>query len=106
MARVLYTSCCRIYCEELKASYWRISIITLALSGIPRSLIATFPAHTSFLVAMTLILNLTSAATLFMAFRRDAFDFSALEVRQPSGVFSLVMLLVIILGIFLYFGMS
>ena len=55
---------------------------------------------------MTLILNLTSAATLFMAFRRDAFDFSALEVRQPSGVFSLVMLLVIILGIFLYFGMS
>ena len=94
--------------KKLKAKNWSISVIALALAGIPRALIATIPAETLVLVAITLLLDLISAAALFLAYRYDAFDFSLWEkgprASKNSYLWKLIVLLVIIAGIFLYYG--
>jgi hypothetical protein len=95
--------------KELKARYWGVSIIAVALASFPRALIATFPAYINVLVAATLSLDAISAAALLAAFRCDTFDLSLWQERQVSKTsrsWKIIIVLVIIAGIFLYYGMK
>lgn len=92
---------------RVKAKYWGVSIVALALAGIPRALVATHPAHIYLLIVMTLVLDAVSATTLFVAFRYDKFGLSLWEGSHASWssyLLKFVVLLVVLAGIIWYFG--
>lgn len=95
------------FAKKVRAKYWAISIIAVALVGFPRVLTDAFPAHAHLLLAAELALDAISAAALFAAARYDTFDLSLWEKRHVSAssyIVKIVVGLLIILGIFLYFG--
>jgi hypothetical protein len=96
-----------MFAYKIKTKYWGISIITLAVAGIPLSLIATIPTHTGLLVVSTWTLNFISASLLFAAYRHDSFDLTQLKLarvaRFPSWAMMLIFVAVIV-GIFLYWS--
>jgi hypothetical protein len=92
--------------KKVKAKYWGISVYALVLAVLPRALIATIPDYTYHLVAATLILNCISASALLASIRYDSFDLSLWKINEASRSSYLVIAIcvVIMMGIFLYFG--
>jgi hypothetical protein len=79
---------------NVKAKYWGVSIIALALAGLPRALIDTIPVFTNILVAITLTLDTLAAAALFAAYRYDTLDLTRLESGKLSRASYLLLLLI------------
>jgi hypothetical protein len=104
----LFTLYVAIYLTiKLKAKYWGVSIISLSLAGFPHALIVTIPDYANVLIAITLVMDVISATALFAAYRYDTFDLSILEkgkVTWTSRLLIMVITLIIIVGVFLYYG--
>jgi hypothetical protein len=92
-----------VLAKSVKAKYWGISIIALAVAGVPVALVATIPSYAELLVAATLTLDFISASTLWMAYRYDSFDLSIFGRRKNSHLIMIwIGFTVIMVGIFLY----
>jgi hypothetical protein len=84
-----------------------MSVITLAVAGIPLSLVATIPTQTGLLVVSTWTLNFISASLLFAAYLYDSFDLTQLKAARVAQFPSWAMVLIyvaMIVGIFLYWS--
>jgi hypothetical protein len=93
--------------KKVKAEYWGVSVVSLTLAYLPRSLMTIFPAHVHALFAATLGLDAVSASALYLAFRCDTFDLSLWEdnlVTKGSFILRLIIVLIIIVGIFWYYS--
>jgi hypothetical protein len=91
----------------VKQKYWRTGGVLVALSGLSRSSITCFPDHKVAFGIITMVISLAAIAALLISLRLERFDLSWWEQKHKKNTYQTVLLLltvIIVIGIFLYWG--
>jgi hypothetical protein len=91
----------------VRQKYWRTGGVLAALSGLSRSCITNFSNQKVAFGIITIVISLTAIAALWISLRLERFDLSWWEQKRKKNTYRTVLVIltiIIVLGIFLYWG--